>query len=208
MDSFFEQLKHPNPNLRERAMLDIAEFQDENTIPRLISLLGEEDVTYRRSAVKTLGVIGVTAVQPIVDCLMNSDNVVVKASCGKALAQIAVNYPDEPFPEVGMEALKTTVDDPNPVVNLVSIMALGAIGSPALDILIEALQTTENISVSVAIVNALGSITEDKAMEVLKTLSEDESQDPYIKESAISALSRLEQVIKFKSVKYSRKKDQ
>ncbi|MBL1210061.1 HEAT repeat domain-containing protein [Geminocystis sp. GBBB08] len=207
MDSFFEQLKHPNPNLRQRAMLDIAEFQDENTIPNLISLLGEEDVVYRRSAVKTLGVIGVTAVQPIVDCLMSSDNVVVKASCGKALAQIAANYPDEPFPEVGMNALKTTVNDPNPVVNLVSVMALGVIGSPALDILIETLQTTDNISVAVSIVNTLGSITEDKAMEVLVALSKDESQDPYIQESAKSAMSRLEQVIHFKSANYSPKKD-
>jgi bilin biosynthesis protein len=40
MDSFFEQLKHPNPNLRDRAMLEIAEFRTEETIPCLISLLG------------------------------------------------------------------------------------------------------------------------------------------------------------------------
>ena len=54
MDSLFERLKHPNPNLRERAMVEIAESRDETTIPRLMSLLGEEDVTYRRAAVKTL----------------------------------------------------------------------------------------------------------------------------------------------------------
>jgi bilin biosynthesis protein len=201
MDSLFEQLKHPNPNLRDRAMLEIAESRDENTIPRLMSLLGEEDVVYRRAAVKTLGVIGFDAVPPLVDSLVNSDNVVVKASCGKALAQLAVNYPDVPFPETGMAALKATVNDPNPVVHLVSVMALGAIGTQALDILVEALETTDNIAVAVAIINALGSITEERAMAVLTALSNDESKDPYIQESAKSAASRLEQVMGFKSVK-------
>ena len=40
MDSLFERLKHPNPNLRDRAMVEIAESRDESTIPRLMSLLG------------------------------------------------------------------------------------------------------------------------------------------------------------------------
>ena len=200
MDSLFEQLKHPNPNLRDRAMVEIAESQDENTIPRLMSLLGEEDVVYRRAAVKTLGVIGFDAVPPLVDSLVASENVVVKASCGKALAQIAVNYPNVPFPEDAMAGLKATVDDPNPVVHLVSVMALGAIGTQALDILVETLETTENISVAVAIINALGSITEEKAMTVLTALSNDESKDPYIQESAKSAASRLDQLRGFKSV--------
>ena len=72
MDSLFEKLKHPNPNLREIAMDEIAESRDENTIPRLMSLLGEEDVIYRRAAVKTLGVIGFDALPPLVDSLINS----------------------------------------------------------------------------------------------------------------------------------------
>jgi len=201
MDSLFEQLKHLNPNLRDRAMYEIAELQDENTIPRLMSLLGEEDVVYRRAAVKTLGVIGHDAIAPLVDSLINSDNVVIKASCGKALAQIAVNYPDLTFPEEAMIGLKKTIDHPNPVVHLVSIMALGEIGTQALDILIESIETTENISAAVAIVNALGSITEERAMEVLNALSNDESKDTYIQESAKSAVSRLEQILHFKSVK-------
>ena len=201
MDSLFEQLKHPNPNLRERAMFEIAESRDEKTIPHLMSLMGEEDVVYRRAAVKTLGVIGFDAVPPLVETLLSSDNVVVKASCGKALAQVAVNYPHLPFPEEAIEGLKTAVNDPNPVVHLVSVMALGAIGAQALDVLVESLDTTENISVGVAIVNALGSITEEKAMKVLVALINDSSKDPIIQESATSAVSRLEQVMKFKSVR-------
>ncbi|NJQ97678.1 MAG: HEAT repeat domain-containing protein [Hydrococcus sp. CSU_1_8] len=59
IDSLFEQLKHPNPHLRERAMWEIADARDETTIPRLMAVLGEEDVVYRRAAVKALGVIGI-----------------------------------------------------------------------------------------------------------------------------------------------------
>ena len=37
-DPLFQQLKHPNPHLRERAILELAETRDETTIPRLIKL--------------------------------------------------------------------------------------------------------------------------------------------------------------------------
>jgi bilin biosynthesis protein len=34
------------------------------------------------------------------------------------LAQIAINYPELPFPEAGLQGLKKAIDDPNPVVNI------------------------------------------------------------------------------------------
>ena len=61
-DSLFEQLKHPNPHMRDRAMREIVDTRDENTIPKLMSALGEEDVVYRRASVKTLGLIGMDSV--------------------------------------------------------------------------------------------------------------------------------------------------
>jgi len=100
------------------------------------------------------------------------------------------------------------INDPNPVVHLVSIMALGEVGVPALDILTECLENTDNISVAVAIVNALGSIPDDRSVQLLKSLSEDSSQDPLIQESAKSAASRLDQVIHFNSVKYGKNSEQ
>ena len=201
MDALFEKLKHPNPNLRERAMLEIAESRDENTIPRLMSLLGEEDVTYRRAAVKTLGVIGFDTVPPLIDTLATSDNVVVKASCGKALAQVAVNYPGGEFPPEAMSGLRQSMDDSNPVVHIVAVMALGTMGVQALDTLIDGLNTCENLSVGVSIINALGGIIDDRSMSALKGISEDESKDPYLQESAKSAMSRLEQITQFSKVK-------
>jgi bilin biosynthesis protein len=199
IDALFEKLKHPNPNLRQKAMQELAEVRDENTIPRLVSILDQEDVTYRRAAVKALGLIGTDVVPPVVDSLLNSDNPTVRSSCAKVLAQIAVNYPDVPMPEAGIQGLKQALNDPNPVVNIPAVMTLGEIGSPVFDLLVETLNTTDNIAVAVAILNALGSMGDPRGVEVLTNLSNDESADPYIQESATSALSRLEMVMKYNS---------
>ena len=175
-------------------MFEIAESRDENTIPRLMGILDEVDTTYRRAAVKTLGVIGVDAVPSVVESLLHSENVTVRGSAAKALAQIAVNYPDLPFPEAGLQGLKTAINDPNPVVHIASVMALGQMGSAAFDILVESLKTTDNVAVQVAIVNALASIGDPKCAEVLTTFANDELVDSYVRESATSALSRLDLV--------------
>lgn len=197
MDSFFEQLKHPNPHIRERAMVDIIEHRDDTTIPRLMSALDADDTTYRRAAVKTLGAVGVDAVPSIVAALGSSDNVTVRGSCAKALAQVALNYPNEPFSELGLQGLKQSLNDSNPVVYIASAMALGEIGDSALDILQETLQTTDNLALSVSIVNALASVGGEQAARVLTQLSTDDSVDGYIKETATSALSRIEMLKSF-----------
>jgi bilin biosynthesis protein len=196
-DALFEQLKHPNPHLRERAMMKIAESRDENTIPHLIRVLDQEDVIYRRAAVKALGVIGFDAVPAVVESLLHSDNVTVRGSAAKALAQIAINYPDVSFPEEGLQGLKAAIDDPNPVVHIASVMALGQMGSAAFEILVEALNTTDNVAAQVAIVNALASLADPKGIEVLTKVVEDQSIDSYVRESATSALSRLDLVLNF-----------
>lgn len=203
-ESLFEQLKHPNPHLRERAMRELAETCDQNTIPRLMSALGEEDVVYRRAAVKALGGIGPDAVPSLVESLLNSDNATVRSSCAKALAQVALNYPDVPFPTEGTQGLKTALNDLNPVVYIASVMALGEIGSPALEILVETLKTTDNPALAVTIINALGSMGDNRATEVLATFANDESADSYVRESATSALPRLEQVIQYQVEKQKR----
>ncbi|MEM1256782.1 MAG: HEAT repeat domain-containing protein [Cyanobacteria bacterium P01_H01_bin.21] len=197
MDSLFEQLKHPNPHIRERAMVDILDNRDETTISRLMDALDAEDTVYRRAAVKTLGAVGADAVPAIVESLKNSDNVTVRGSCAKALAQVALNYPDEAFPELGLQSLKQSLNDPNPVVHIASAMALGEIGDAALDILLETLQTTDNVALAVSIVNALASVGGEQAVAVLTKLSEDDSADIYVKETAVSALSRMEMVQKY-----------
>ena len=195
-DDLFEQLKHPNPHLRERAMDAIAEDRDETTIPRLMANLGEEDVVYRRASVKTLGVVGKDAVPALVEALLNNDSPTVRSSCAKALAQVALNYPEVTYPEEGLQGLKAALEDANPVVYIASAMALGEIGEPALGVLGEALKTTENPALAVSIANAFAAIGGDAAAAALQTLADDESADSYARESAVSALSRLEMLKK------------
>ncbi|MBO3458020.1 HEAT repeat domain-containing protein [Aetokthonos hydrillicola Thurmond2011] len=193
-EQLLEQLKHPNPHLRERAIWELVEIRDKTTISSLMAALDEEDTTYRRAAVKALGAIGVDCVPLLADSLLNSENLTVKGSCAKALAQVAVNYPDVPFPTQGIEALKIALNDPNPVVHIASAMALGVVGLPALESLLEVLETTDNIGLAVSIVNAISSISDDRSREVLTQLANNESVDTYIRETAISALSRLDLV--------------
>lgn len=196
-EHLFQQLKHPNPHLRDQAMWELAENRDETTIPRLMSILDDEDTTYRRAVVKALGAIGLDAVPPLVEALLNSDNVTVRGSAAKALAQVAINYPDDPFPAAGLQGLTTALHDPNPVVHIAAVMAMGEIGAPVVDALIAALQTTNNPALAISIVSALGSIGDERGVDVLTTLIQDESIDSYVRESATSALSRLEMTSKF-----------
>lgn len=197
-DSLFEQLKHPNPYMRERAMVELLEAQAPDTISRLMSVLDSEDVVYRRAAVKALGLFGNEAVSPLVQALLNSDNVTVRGSAAKALAQVAVNYPENVFPEDGLQGLKQAIQDDNPVVHIAAVMALGEIGGAALDILLEAFKTTDNIAVQVSIVNALASVGGEQASQILEAAAVDEAADPYVRESATSALSRLQMVATYK----------
>ena len=190
--ALFEQLKHPNPHLRDQATWELVKQRDQDTIPQLMAILDEEDTTYRRAAVKALGAIGIDTVPALVEAALHSDNVIVRGSAVKALAQVSINYRDTPFPEVGIQGLKTALNDPNPVVHIAAVMALGEIGSPVFEILDEALKTTDNVAIAVAIANTFGSINDDRAEGVLQELINDESADEYVRQSAVSALSRLE----------------
>jgi bilin biosynthesis protein len=203
-DTLFAQLKHPNPNLRDRAMLEIVENRDETTIPKLMSILDENDTTYRRAAVKTLGAIGMDTVPALVTAMLTSADVTVRGSAAKALAQVIINYRDQPFPAAGIQGLKTAMSDANPVVHIAAVMALGELGSPAFDILVEALQTTDNIALQVTLVNSLASLGDRRAEPILTAAIENSAFDEYVRESAASALPRLDQTIKYQEMKANR----
>ena len=202
-ESVFNQLKHPNPKMRERAMAEILEDRDENTIPTLMAALGEEDVVYRRACVKTLGAVGMDSVPAVVEQMLTAENDTVRASCTKAMAQIAVYHPDEPFPQEGLDGLRKALEDPYPVVQIAAVMSMGEIGVPAVETLLDVLKTTDNVAIALTITNTLGSIGDPRAVDVLKDLIKDEAVDSYIRETAESALPRLEQVMSLREAKGS-----
>ena len=109
----------------------------------------------------------------------------------KALAQVAVQSEKGSFPEEGLRALEQGMADTNPVVQLASVMALGQVGMPALELLIHALKTTENVAVATSIANTLGSISDPKSVAALKEVIADDATDPYVKELAESSLGRM-----------------
>jgi bilin biosynthesis protein len=197
-DALFEQLKHPNPNLRDRAMWELADNATPEIIDQLMGLLSETDTTYRRAAVKTLGAIGMDTVPPLVAAMLNSENATVRGSAAKAIAQVVINYPDQPLPEEGVQGLRTAMGDPNPIVNIGAVMALERIGAPAVEILIEALQATDNPALALPLVNAIASIGDQRGVEVLQQIGQDEAADAYVREAATSALSRLDMTSSFK----------
>ena len=197
LEESYPNLKHKNPHLRERAMAEIAESYTEETISELVEILYSEDITFRRTAARTLGVIGFDTVPFVVEELNNSDNSIVRASCADILADIIFHYgEEEKFPPEVIAGLQQALQDPNPLVYLTTIGALGTLGKSAFNILKKALEV-DNIAVQVAIVDALGSLGDERGIEILTNLAQDETVDKYIKDSAVSALSRLEQVIKF-----------
>ncbi|MBE9061539.1 HEAT repeat domain-containing protein [cf. Phormidesmis sp. LEGE 11477] len=202
-DSVFAQLKHPNPAMRQRAMIEIVDNRDQQTIPKLMAALAEEDVVYRRACVKTLGAIGMASVPVVVEQMLNSEDDTVRASCTKAMAQIAVYHPEEPFPTEGLAGLRQAMNDPYPVVQIAAVMSLGEVGVPAVDTLLEALETTDNVVIALTITNTLGSIGDPRALEVLRQLIADNSVDSYVRETAESALPRLEQVMTTREAKGS-----
>ncbi len=202
-DAIFEQLRHPNPQMRQRAMREIIDNRDESTIPRLMEALGEEDTVYRRASVKALGAIGMDSIPAVIEQMLNSPNDTVRASCTKAMAQIAVNHPDKTFPAAGIEALRQAMEDPYPVVQIASVMSLGEIGMPAVETLLEALKTTDNVAIALTITNTLGSIGDPRAIKVLRELINDELVDSYVRETAQSALPRLEQMMSLGDAKGS-----
>ena len=197
LEKRYPNLKHKNPRLRERTMHEIAEDYTEETISELVLILYSEDVIFRRTAARTLGVIGLDTVPFVLEELNNSDNSIVRASCADILADIVVQHgEEEKFPPEAIAGLQQALQDPNPLVYLTTIGALGTLGKPAFTILKEALEV-DNIAVQVAVVDALGSLGDERGIEILTNLAQDKTVDTYIKDSAVSALSRLEQVIKF-----------
>jgi bilin biosynthesis protein len=194
----YPDLKSSNAIVRERIANQIAEERDENTISQLIAVLDSPDYAYRQSLVQVFGIIGFDAIPALIEELDRNESDLVRVSCSHALAAIAKNNPEEDLPNEALEGLYQAVSDSNPVVQLSTIGALSTMGSAVYEILVQALNL-DDLLVGVAAIDAIGSLGDSRGLTLLSELSANLTLDNYLRDAATSALSRLEQVIKFNS---------
>lgn len=190
LDQLFADLAHPNPYIQTQAFTAMAEHWPEASMPRLIALLDQPNVGLRRASVRGLGAFGERSMQPIADCFTSSDDGTVRASCVKAYAQLASNYPELPFTPQAMEVLRLALADDSPVVAVAAVMALGQVGRQAVPLLLEVTRG-DNPAQGVAAVNALAEIDDPSIERGLQDLMDDPDTDGYVKETVVSAIMRV-----------------
>jgi bilin biosynthesis protein len=191
LDQLFGDLAHPNPYIQTQAFTAMAQHWKVEAMPRLIGLLSQPDVSLRRASVRALGAFGAMAMQPIADCFNLADDPTVRASCVKAYAQLASNYPGVPFSDSALNVLKQGLADVSPVVAVASVMALGQVGQQAVPLLLE-ISKGDNPAQGVAAVNALAEINDPAVEQGLEALMAVDNLDDYVRETLHSAILRVQ----------------
>jgi len=195
LDQLFEDLGHPNPYVQTEAFLEMVRHHEVASLPRLLLLLDHEDVVKRRAAVRALGVFGERAMLPLAERFDTSSDPIVRASCVKAYAQIASNRQGIVFPAEAMAVLEGALQDTSPVVAIAAVMTLGQVGEQALPVLLR-ISRGDNEAQAVAAVNALAGLDHPDVSSCLAELSSAEGTDTYVRETALSALARVEELHK------------
>ena len=190
LDALFADLAHPNPHLQTEAYLAMVEHYPQESMPRLIALLDQPDVSLRRAAVRGLGAFGASALQPLASLFGSSDDGTVRASCVKAYAQIASNYPEQTFSADAMAVLEKALDDVSPVVSQSAVMALGQVGEQALPLLIKICQGSNLAHIQSAAM-ALAESKDPQAEACLRQVLDNPETDDLVREMVEASLARL-----------------
>jgi bilin biosynthesis protein len=193
IEQLFADLSHPNPYIQTQAFTAMVQYWPEESMSRLLGLLDQQDVALRRASVRALGVFGEAALLPLASLYSSSDDGTTRASCIKAYAQVASNYPGLPFPDESMQALQVALADESPVVAVAAVMALGQVGEQATSILLQVIEGS-NPALAVAAVNALAQISHPSVEHGLQALLDNEDTDSYVRETVISALLRVQDI--------------
>lgn len=131
----FARLKHANPAQRQAAGSWLGEAANEAIVARLVGLLGEQDVQYRRAAVQALGMCGEggDAIIAVTRELLKTQDAVTRASCAKALAAAALHHPQlrASFDRKAVDALADVAINGDPVARIAAVGALATMGSDA-----------------------------------------------------------------------------
>ena len=191
LDALFADLAHPNPHLQTQAYLAMVDHWPAESMPRLLALLDQPDVSLRRAAVRGLGAFGAVALQPLSELFAQSADGTVRASCVKAYAQIASNFPEQEFSPDAMRVLETALSDESPVVSQSAVMALGQVGVQALPLLIKICKG-DNIAHVQSAAMALAEIPAPEAEACLRDVFSDPATDPLARQMVEASLGRLE----------------
>ncbi|MCT0244827.1 MULTISPECIES: HEAT repeat domain-containing protein [unclassified Synechococcus] len=108
------------------------------------------------------------------------------------MAQIAVAWPDHNFSAETIHLLGQKCLEPNPVVQLTAVMALGEMGSLALPALESALKS-DDLAVIMATLNALASMNHAEGKLLVEQFLADGAhrEDSMIQQAATQALDRF-----------------
>ena len=191
IDQLFKDLEHPNPYIQTEAFLALVRHWPDESLPKLLELLDQENITLRRASVRAIGAFGEMSLIPLALKFRQSSDATVRASCIKAYAQVASNYCGISFPEEAINALKCALVDDSPVVALAAVMALGQVGIQALPLLKEICRGA-NPALAVAGVNAIVEIKDPSITYFLQDILQSKTTDSYVKETIESALSRAD----------------
>ena len=136
---------------------------------------------------------GSTALQPIAGLFATSSDGTVRASCVKAYAQIASNFPDEDFSTDAMTVLEQALDDSSPVVSQSAVMALGQVGVQALPLLMKICKGN-NIAHVQSAAMALAEIDDPAAEACLREVYNDPTTDELSRQMVEASIGRLESI--------------
>ena len=192
LEDLFDDLAHPNPQIREEASWEMAHYWPEQSMLRLLANLDQSDILIRKASVKALGVFGMRSLHPLVQIFNTNENIIVRAGCLKAFVQVAVRFPGEPFPKDAIEVVKLALQCDTSELILSAVPLLPLLGKQGLPLLLQSCKS-KNILLVAAAVTALGGVEDPAAKACLKELEADSSVDELVRGSVIEALNIFEQ---------------
>ncbi len=153
LDRLFADLAHPNPYIQTEAFTAMAEHWQAEAHAAFDCSVGSARCVAAAGFRTGAGCIRRKCHATHRRLLSLSADGTVRASCVKAYAQLASNYPGLPFSEEAMQVLRDGLQDSSPVVAVASVMALGRVGQQAVSLLLE-ISRGDNPAQGVAAVNA------------------------------------------------------
>ncbi|AAP99385.1 MULTISPECIES: HEAT repeat domain-containing protein [Prochlorococcus] len=187
LDSIFADLDHPNPNINQKACLDMKHFWPKESIARLINNLDHDNVELRRKSVKALACFETDVLREVIHLFISTKDNLLRISYLKVLVLIASKCSLTNFTEDVQKLLKSALVDESTEIVLMSISFLRQIGNESIPYL-KKLCRDKNVLRAKSAVSALIEIPDSSLQQFLITIAQDSSLDDLIRDAAIQAM--------------------